>query len=147
MIRPLRLVRVAAKAQGLAFRRQLAGVVRRIILGVVAGVFALGALVIAHIMADMALIQYAHFQPLAAAAIVFGVDIVLAAIFGFLASGAVSDPTLVEALRVRDQSLEQARQSLTLASMAAPLTRLLTETGLLRMVFGLVKSIVRRRRS
>jgi uncharacterized membrane protein (DUF441 family) len=146
MIRPLRLVRVAAKAQGLAFRRQLAGIVRRAILGVVAGVFALGALTLAHVIADMALVQYAHFQPIAAAGIVLGFDVILAAVFGFLASGAVADPTLSEALRVRDQSLEQARQSLTLASMAAPLTRLLTETGLLRMLFSLVKSTVRRRR-
>jgi hypothetical protein len=146
MIRPLRLARVAAKAQGLALRRQLAGIVRRAVLGVIAAVFALGALIIAHVIGYMALVDYAHFQPVAAAGIVFGVDVVIAALFGFLASGGGTDPVLQEALRVRDQSLEQARQSLTFASMVAPVTRLLSDTGLLRMLFGLAKSTVRRRR-
>jgi len=71
---------------------------------------------------------------------------VIAALFGFLASGAAVDPVMQDALRVRDQSLEQARQSLSLASMAAPITRLLTETGILRLLFGMLKSTVRRKR-
>jgi hypothetical protein len=139
MIRPLRLANVAAKAQGLAFRRQLAGVVRRAILGVIAALFGLGALIIAHVIAYLALRTYAGFQPISAAAIVLAVDAVLAAIFGTLAAMSSTDPVLQEALRMRDQSLEQARQSLSLASMAAPLTRLLTETGLLRALFGLLR--------
>jgi hypothetical protein len=146
MIRPLRLVRVAAKAQGLALRRQLAGFIHRAIMGVIAAVFALGALIIAHVIGYMALADYAHFQPVPAAAIVLGVDVVIAALFGFLASGAAVDPVMQDALRVRDQSLEQARQSLSLASMAAPITRLLTETGILRLLVGMLKSTVRRKR-
>lgn len=146
MIRPLRLARVAAKAQGLALRRQLAGLVHRAIMAAIAAVFALGALIIAHVILYMALVEYAHFQPVPAAAIVFGVDVVIAVVFGFLARGGDVDPVLQDALRVRDQSLEQARQSLSLASLVAPLTRLLTETGLLRLLFGLVKSTMRRRR-
>jgi type VI protein secretion system component VasK len=146
MIKPLRLVRVAAKAQGLALRRQIAGVVRRAILWVIAGIFALGALIVLHVIGYMALGEYAHFQPIASAAIVLGVDVLIAAIFGFLASATASDPILVEAVRVRDQSLEQARQSLTLASMVAPLTRVLSDMGILRAALGLVKAGFRRRR-
>jgi type VI protein secretion system component VasK len=135
MIKPLRLVRVAAKAQGLALRRQIAGVVRRAILWVIAGIFALGALIVLHVIGYMALGEYAHFQPIASAAIVLGVDVLIAAIFGFLASATASD-----------QSLEQARQSLTLASMVAPLTRVLSDMGILRAALGLVKAGFRRRR-
>jgi hypothetical protein len=144
MIRPLRLVRVAAKAQGLALRRQVAGAIRRAVLGAIAALFALGALIILHIIGYLALGKYAHFEPIPAAAIVLGVDVVIAAIFGALASASATDPVLQEALRMRDDSLEQARQSLTLASMAAPLTRLLSDMGILRAVFGLLRAAVRR---
>lgn len=144
MIRPLRLVRVAAKAQGLALRRQVAGAIRRAVLGAIAALFALGALIILHIIGYLALGKYAHFEPIPAAAIVLGVDVVIAAIFGALANSSATDPVLQEALRMRDDSLEQARQSLTLASMAAPLTRLLSDMGILRAVFGLLRAAVRR---
>jgi hypothetical protein len=144
MIRPLRLVRVAAKAQGLALRRQVAGVVRRAVFGVIAGVFALGALIILHIIGFIALEQYVHFQPISSAGIVLGVDVFITAIFGAMASSSAADPVMQEALRVRDQSLEQARQSLSLASMAAPLTRLLSDMGILRAIFGLIRAGVRR---
>ncbi len=144
MIRPLRLVRIAAKAQGLALRRQVAGAVRRAVLGAIAAVFALGALIILHIIGFLALGTYAHFAPIPAAAIVLGVDVAIAALFGVLASSSAADPVLEEALRVRDQSLEQARQSLTLASMVAPLTRLLSDMGILRAVFALLRAGVSR---
>ena len=144
MIKPLRLVRVAAKAQGLAFRRQVAGAVRRAVLGAIAALFGLGALIILHIIGYLALVKYAHFESIPAAAIVLGVDVVIAAIFGALASSSAADPVLEEAVRVRDHSLEQARQSLTLASMVAPLTRLLSDMGILRAVFGLLRAGVRR---
>jgi hypothetical protein len=146
MIRPLRLVRVAAQAQGLALRRQLAGVLRRAVMAVIAALFAVGALIIIHIIGYMALRTYLHFQPIPAASIVLGVDVLVAVIFGVLAGMSSVDPILQEAVRVRDQSLEQARQSLTLASMVAPLTRLLSDAGILRALFGMIRSGYRRTR-
>ena len=92
MVRPLRLARVAAQAEVLVVRRQVAGIVRRAILGAVAVVFALGVLVIAHIIAYLALRQYAQFGPIPAAGIVLGVDLAFAIVFGLLASGQVADP-------------------------------------------------------
>jgi hypothetical protein len=144
MIRPLRLARVSAKAQALVLRRQVAGAVRRAALGAIAALFGLGALTIAHIIAYMALCQYAHFTPIPAAAIVLGVDALIAIIFGILASFNPADPILQEALRVRDQSMEQARQSLTLASMVAPLTKMIAETGLLRILIRLATGAFRK---
>jgi hypothetical protein len=132
MIRPLRLVRVAAQAEVLVVRRQVAGLINRAILAVVAAIFALAVLILAHVIAYLALRQYAHFAPILAAAIVLAVDAVIAIVFGVMASGHPADPILEEARRVRDQSLEQARQSLTLAAMVAPATRLVADTGLLR---------------
>jgi hypothetical protein len=144
MIRPLRLARVAARAEVLVVRRQVAGIVRRAIMALIAGVFAMGALILAHIIAYMALRQYAEFGSIPAAAIVLGADFLLAAIFGIMASGQVSDPVLEEARQMRDQSLEQARQSLTLAAMVAPLTRVAADMGLVRMMVRLLGSGFRR---
>jgi hypothetical protein len=147
MVRPLRLARVAAQAEVLVVRRQVAGIVRRAILGAVAVVFALGVLVIAHIIAYLALRQYAQFGPIPAAGIVLGVDLAFAIVFGLLASGQVADPVMEEAVRLRDESLEQARQSLTLAAMVAPLTRIAADTGLIRLAMRLLGLPFRRRRS
>jgi hypothetical protein len=47
---------------------------------------------------------------------------------------------------VRDQSLEQARQSMTLAAMVAPLTRIAADTGILRLALRLLGSGFRRKR-
>lgn len=119
-------------------RRKVAGYARRAIWGAVAAVFALGVLILAHFIAYLALLQYARFAPIAAAAIVLGVDLVITIIFGAMASGNAPDPILEEATRVRDQSLEQARQSLTLAAMIAPVTRIAADTGMVRLLMRLL---------
>ena len=133
-MRTVRLARVAAQAEILLLRRMLTAVVRHAIFGAVAAVFAIAALIGLHIVGVLALEQFAHLSPLASVAIVLAVDLVIAVVFGLLASGKISDPVADEARRVRDQSLEQARQSLTLASMLAPATRLVAQTGVLRLL-------------
>jgi hypothetical protein len=137
MVRPLRLARVAAQAEALVVRRQVAGYARRAIWGALAAVFALGVLILAHIIAYLALRQYAQFTSIPAAAIVLGVDLVITIIFAAMASGNAPDPIMEEAKRLRDQSLEQARQSLTLAAMIAPAARLAADTGLVRLLMRL----------
>jgi hypothetical protein len=146
MVRPLRLARVAAQAEMLVVRRQVTGLVRRAILGAVAAIFALGVLIIAHIIAYLALRQYAQFGPIPAAGIVLGVDLVVTIIFGVLASGQPADPIMEEAIRLRDQSLEQARQSLTLAAMVAPITRIAADAGVIRLAIRLLSAPFRRSR-
>jgi hypothetical protein len=138
MVRPLRLARVAAQAEVLVVRRQVAGYARRAIWGAIAAVFALGVLILVHIIAYLALRGYAQFGPIVAAAIVLGVDLVIAVIFGAMASGTAPDPIMEEARRVRDQSLEQARQSMTLAAMIAPITRIAADTGMFRLAMRLL---------
>jgi hypothetical protein len=144
MLRPLRLARVAAQAEVLVVRRQVAGYARRAIWGVVAAIFALGVLILAHIIAYLALRQYAQFGAILAAAIVLAVDLVITIIFAAMASGQAPDPVMEEARRVRDQSLEQARQSMTLAAMIAPATRLAADMGIVRMAMRLLTNGRRR---
>jgi hypothetical protein len=144
MIKPLRLARVAARAEVLVLKREAAGIARRVAFALVAAVFLMGVLIIAHVIGYLALRQYAHFAPIISAAILLGVDLVITIIFGLLAGSSSADPVLVEARRVRDQSLDQARQSLTLAAMVAPVTRIAADTGIIRMAVRLLSSSFRR---
>jgi len=137
-VRPLRLARVAAQAEILVVRRQMAGYARRAIWAAAAVLFAVGVLIMAHIIAYLALRQYAGLAAIPAVAIVLAADLVIAVIFAVLAAGSTPDPILDDAIRLRDQSLDQARQSLTLAALVAPLTRIAAETGLIRMLLRLV---------
>lgn len=137
-MRPLRLARVAAQAEILVVRRQMAGYARRAIWAAAAVLFAVGVLIMAHIIAYLALRQYAGLAAIPAVAIVLAADLVIAVIFAVLAAGSTPDPILDDAIRLRDQSLDQARQSLTLAALVAPLTRIAAETGLIRMLLRLV---------
>ncbi len=143
-MRTVRLGRVALQAEILLLRRLLAIAVRHAIFGVIAGVFAIAVLVLLHVLAIEALQQWAGLSPLLSTAIVFAVDLVLAGVFGFTATRRIDDPVAEEARRVRDTSLEQARQSLTLAAMIAPATRVIAQTGLVRVVARLLGSSLRR---
>jgi hypothetical protein len=146
-MRTVRLARVAAQAEIILIRRTVAVAVRRAIYGAVAAVFALAVLTLMHILAVLALERFATFTPIIACAIVLGVDLVIAIIFGLLAAGKISDPVAEEARQVRDQSLEQARQSLTLAALLAPATRMIAQTGLIRILIRAVNGTLRRSRA
>ncbi len=145
-MRTARLTRVAIQAEILLLRRYLAAAVRHTIFGVVAAVFAIAVLVLLHVLAVTALEQLAHLSPLASVAIVFAVDLLFTAMFGFLATRTIADPVLEEARTVRDTSIEQARQSLTMAALLAPATRVVAQTGLVRVVFNLLGAGIRRSR-
>ena len=144
-MRTARLARVAAQAEILLIRRTITGVIRRAIYGAVAAVFALGLLTALHVAGALALVDYAHLAPVAAVAIVAAVDLVVVIVFGLLAAGEIKDPVIEEARRVRDQSIEQARATLTLASLLAPATRVVAQTGLLRVLVRAAGAGLRRR--
>ncbi len=143
-MRTARLARVAAQAEILLIKRTVTGIVRRAIYGAVAAVFALGLLAGLHVAAALALVDYAHIVPVAAIGIVAGVDLVVVIVFGLLAAGEIRDPVIEEARRVRDQSIEQARATLTLAALVAPATRVIAQTGLLRVLMRAAGSGLRR---
>jgi hypothetical protein len=145
-MRTVRLARVAAQAEILLLRRLLAVAIRHAIFGVVAAVFAIAVLVMLHVMAVMALERFAILSPIVSVAIVLGVDLVVAALFGAMAAGKITDPVADEARRVRDTSIEQARQSLTLAALLAPATRVVAQTGLVRVLAQMLGAGLRRSR-
>jgi cobalamin biosynthesis protein CobD/CbiB len=146
-MRTVRLARVAAQAEILLLKRLASMAARRAVYGAVAGVFALAVLALIHVIAVLALERYAHFDPIISTAIVLAVDLVIAVLFGLLAAGKMSDPVAEEARRLRDDSIEQARQSLTLGAMLAPATRLLAQTGILRVIMRALGSGLRRSRA
>ena len=145
-MRTARLARVAAQAEILLLRRQLTAAARRAAFGAVAAVFTIAVLVLLHVLIVTALEQWAGLSPLLAVFIMTVIDLIPAAVFGMFALGKIDDPVADEARRVRDLSLEQARQSLTMAALVAPATRVVAQTGLVRVVFGLLTSGLRRRR-
>jgi hypothetical protein len=133
-VRTTRLARLAAEAEILLIRRELKTALRRGMYGAVAAVFGLAALSILHVLGYMALRQYAQFSPVAAAAIVLVVDTAITAIFGVLASGAMKDPVAEEARAIRDQSLAQIKDTLTMAAILKPAGKMLGR----KHIYGLV---------
>jgi hypothetical protein len=133
-VRTTRLARLAAEAELLLIRREIKTVIRRAIYGMVAAVFALGALALLHLLGYAALRQYAQLPQVASAGIVLAVDVVIAVIFLLLANGAMPDPVAAEARLIRDQSLAQIKDTLTMAALLKPAGRLLGR----KHIYGLV---------
>ena len=133
-MRTTRLARLAAQAEILLIRREIKTVIRRVIYGAVAAVFAIAVLVLVHVVGYMALVQWAGLSPLASAAIVLGVDLVFAGVFALLANGAMKDPVAEEARLLRDQSLSQIKETLTMGALLRPAGRLLGR----KHVYGMV---------
>ncbi len=133
-MRTTRLARLAAEAEILLIRREIRTVIRRAIYGVVAAIFGLSALALLHIVGYEALRQYAQLPQVAAAGIVLAVDVVIAVLFLLLANGAMADPVAAEARLIRDQSLAQIKDTLTMAALLKPAGKLLGR----KHIYGLV---------
>jgi hypothetical protein len=131
-VRTLSLARIAAQAEGLVLRRHARRIVVQAVLGTVAVIFVVCALALAHFAGWLALVSVV--APVYAALIVLGVDIVIAAIFGLLATRSSPDRIEREAILVRDQAKQQLAIAAATASTLAPVARLMG----LRHVSGLV---------
>ena len=124
-MRTTRLARLAVEAEILLLRRELRTYIRRAIYGAVAAVFALAILTLLHVLGYMALRQWGGLSAVASAAIVLGVDVLVTVIFGVLAAGAMKDPVAEEARLLRDQSLAQIKETLTMGAILKPAGRML----------------------
>jgi hypothetical protein len=124
-VRTTRLARLAAEAEILLIRREIRMIINRAIYGAVAAVFGLFLLSAAHVIAYMALRQYGALAPVVAAAVILGVDLLVTVIFALLANGAMTDPLADEARLIRDQSIAQIKDTLTMAAVLKPAGRML----------------------
>jgi hypothetical protein len=126
-VKTVDLGRAAANAEVLRLKRMMGRQVTRVVFGVVAVVFLIGALILLHVVGYLALRPY--LTPLVASAVVLAVDLVIAIICGVLAMRNSPDAIEVEAKLLRDQSIMAMKDSLKFAALVGPVgaaaTRLL----------------------
>jgi hypothetical protein len=116
-----RLLRLAAQAEALRWRRLGRGYAIQAGLAAGAAVFGLMLLVMLHVAALVWLGQGR--SGVSAALIIALVDLVLAGLLGWLAARHAADPVAVEAERVRDDALRQVGDQTARAAMVLPLLR------------------------
>jgi hypothetical protein len=126
-MRALQLARIAAEAEGLRLRHTAQRNGIRIVLGVGALGFVLGAIIFCHIAAWCWLIM--SWDQSIAALIIAGADLVLAAVLALVTMRSSPRRVEAEALALRRQALDHVATSLTIPALAAQLlpfaTRLL----------------------
>jgi hypothetical protein len=120
-MRLVSLLRLAAQAESLRWRRMGRGYAIQAGLGAGAALFGLMLLLMLHLAIFAALAR--RQSPEVAALIVAAGDLVLAGILGWLAARHAYDPVAVEAERVRDEALRQASDTTARTAMLVPLLR------------------------
>jgi hypothetical protein len=128
-MRPFRLARIAAEAELVRLRGMMTRIMTRVIFGVVALFFLLGAMVFAHVAAWYEIRVGLDQSYLATAGILGGADLLLAIILLLLASRSSPSKVEVEALNVRRRAIEGIGSALTLTQLALPLVRLASNFG------------------
>jgi hypothetical protein len=120
-MRLISLLRLAAQAESLRWRRTGRGLAIQGGLGVAAAMFGLMLLMMLHLAGFVALSRKQG--PELAALIVAGVDLVLLALLGWLAARHGQDKVALEAERVRDDALRQVGDTAARGFMLLPLLR------------------------
>ena len=116
------LARVAASAEVLRIKRLVRRQVFRAVFGAVALVFALGVLVLLHVVGYNAMVP--SLTPLEASLVLLALDLAIAAGFGVLAARGGPDAVEQEAKLVRDQAIVEMRESMAVATLVGPVGRL-----------------------
>lgn len=129
-MRPFRLARIAAEAEGVRLRGMAARVATRLAFAVIALFFVLGAVVFVHVAAWYELRVGLDQSFLATSGVLGGTDLLLAVILGFLATRSTPSTIEIEALEVRRKALEGIGSALSLTQIVLPLLRLVS--GLVR---------------
>ena len=126
-MRSIELAKVAAAAEALRLRRIARRQALRAAFGAVAAVFAVAVLVGLHVVLWNLLVGWV--TPVQASLIVVAVDVLIAAIFGFMATRDTPDTIELEAKAIRHQALVEMRQSLRFMSLVAETAGLAVRTG------------------
>jgi hypothetical protein len=123
-MRPLRLARLAAEAEGVRLRAMAARMVTRIVLAVLSLVFVLAALAFAHAAAWYWLRVGEVLPFYQATGIVGGADLLIALILGLIATRSGPGRVEREALAVRRQAVMGIGKFLTISELALPALRI-----------------------
>jgi hypothetical protein len=121
-MRPLRLARIAAEAEGIRLRSRARRAVVRIALMMLALAFLLGAAVLGHIAAWFWLRQ--RWEPQVVALVLAGVDAVLALLLLLLAARSTDSRVELEALAVRQRAVESIAGTFAFSALAGQLLRI-----------------------
>jgi hypothetical protein len=121
-MRVLSLAKVAAEAEALRYRSMIGRKGSRAAMGAVAAVFAASVLVWLNVTGWLLLSP--RFEPLYSTLILLGINVILTAIFGFLATRSGESRAEIDALHIRQKALEEMRGSL-MFSAAVPVLRTL----------------------
>ena len=128
-MRPFRLARIAAEAEGVRLRGMATRIVTRIIFSVIALFFVLGAVVFGHIAAWYEVRIALDQSYLTTTGILGSADMVLAVVLGFLATRSTPSRVEVEALDVRRKAIEGIGSALSLTQLVIPILRLVSGIG------------------
>ena len=123
-MRTLQLARIAAEAEALRLRHNARRTAIRAVLGLTALIFLLGGIVLCHVAAWSRLSM--SWDTPAAALIIAGVDLAVAAVLGLLATRSSAGRIEAEALALRRRALDHVGTSLTLPALVTPLLPLAT---------------------
>ena len=133
-MRTATLARIAAEAEALRWRRRASKIAYRVAYGLVALVFVLAVIAGLQVTGYLALriwLAPNTWAPVFAALIVMGVDLLIAALFGVMASrGTGTDQVQIEALEVRREAVREMGDVLTTFAVLRPLLRILPKRGL-----------------
>jgi hypothetical protein len=124
-MRPVRLARIAAEAEGVRLRGLATRIATRVVLAVVALVFIIGAIVFAHVAAWYEIRAGLDQTFLITTGIMGGADLLIAIILGLLASRSRPSRVEREALEVRRQAIQGISGTLSVTQMLIPALRLM----------------------
>src|SRR5271165_6104150 len=113
-MRPVRLARIAAEAEGVRLQRMMTRTVTRVIFAIIAVFFILGALVFAHIAAWYEVRVGLDQSYLATAGILGGADLLVAVVLGLLVSRSRPGRVEREAREVRRKAIEGIGSALSM---------------------------------
>ena len=126
-MRTVELAKVAVAAESLRLRRVARRQAMRAAYGAGAAVFGIAVLVALHVVLWHLLVMYV--SPLVASLILFGFDLVVAGVLGYMAASSAPDAIEEEAKTVRVQALAEMHRSLTVMGMAAEVAGAALRTG------------------
>jgi len=121
-MRSVELAKLAAQAEAIRLKQQARRQVMRAVFGAIAGLFALAALVAAHVLIGVAIAR--SIGAVWASVVVLAMDVALAAVLAMLAMRNQPSQEEQEALTVRNRALDQAKEALALSVVLAPVARM-----------------------